>query len=195
MALQPNYTLCLDKGCTTFTFSDTTGSYNSISNPGGFGTPNISVSNITSATILIEIGTYSKLITIPLSSTPILGDLTDVKITATELGTAIADNVYTVTYTINTNTPTTGLFYFKKQQMFFACNAECCVYKMSTKVSTDNTTCDNTALNNFLNAYAYLQVLNNAARAGQNTKFTNTLTLLNKLCTASGCGCGCGGGC
>ena len=194
MALQPNFTLCLDKGCTTFTFSDTTGYYNSITNVGGWGNPNLAIENILSATILIEIGTYSKLITIPLTSPiPILENLLNFEINATTLGTAVADGVYTITYTI---TPKVGTAtYFKKLQMFFACNAECCVYKMSTKVSTDNTTCDNTALNNFLNAYAYLQVLNNAARAGQNNKFTNTLTLLNKLCTASGCGCGCSGGC
>jgi hypothetical protein len=191
MALQPNFTLCLDKGCSTFTFTDTTGTYNEILNPGGYGAPNGTVETIDSATILFEFNGLSITKTFTLSSTPVIEDLTGIEFTAEDLGTAIIDGVYDLTYTVAYS----GSFYTKKQQMFFACNAECCIYKMSTKVTLDDCSCDNPALNNFLNAYTYLQVLKNAARAGQNTKFTNTLTLLNKLCTASGCGCGCSGGC
>ncbi len=189
MALQPNFTLCLDKGCSTFTFTDTTGTYDEILNPGGYGAPNGTVENIVSASILFEFNGLSIQKTFTLSDPPVIEDLTGIEFTAEDLGTEIVDGIYTLTYTVAYS----GSFYTKKQQMFFACNAECCVYKMSTKVTLEDCSCENPALNNFLNAYTYLQVLKNAARAGQNTKFTNTLTLLNKLCTASGCGCGCGG--
>lgn len=191
MSLQINYSFCLNKGCNTFTFSDTTGEYDAILNPGGYGTPNPGVEEISSAIIIIECNGNSKQLSIPLSDPPVIEDLQGFELTSEELEFDIVDGIYTVTYMVVFD----GDEYTKKQEMFFACNAECCVYKMSTKVSTDTENCNNTALNNFLNAYAYLQVLKNAARAGQNTKFTNTLTLLNKLCTASGCGCGCGGGC
>ena len=189
--LQPQFTFCLDKGCSTFTFTDTTGTYDEILNPGGYGAPNIALEDVVSAVVKIETGTTSQQISLTLSDPPVIEDLENITFTSTDLGFDIVDGVYTITYTV-ANSLTYSI---KKQEMFFACNAECCVYKMSTKVSTDTAECNTPAINNFLNAYTYLQVLKNAARAGQNTKFTNTLTLLNKLCTASGCGCGCGGGC
>src|SRR5690554_2056001 len=54
MSLLPKISVVFDDETKTVTITDTTGFYNETSNPGGYGTPNLDRSQITSAQIVIQ---------------------------------------------------------------------------------------------------------------------------------------------
>ncbi len=143
MPLLPTLSACITTACRKLSIPDTTGLYESTNNTGGWGTPNISPSDVDSAIITITLPgsdtEYSFDITAILQSTtlptsylpgytidPFDLDYSDFGVSSTD---KFPDGNYTITYTIVADeVEYTCTIYF-----YSFCNVCCCVNKMLTK--------------------------------------------------------------
>jgi len=201
MALIPTISACLE-GCTTISIKDTTGFYNSTTNPYGWNDittvwrtgPNLP--HVTSATLSISLngGTaleYNMTSTVQAAILPdfTLYEYTPVDSTGSTF--TLQDGYYNIIYTIVDSTETT---YQTEIEFVVYCNVACCVAKMAAKVAQELCQdCDSDAYNDFLIADGILQALKAVAESKGTAEFTKLLNKLQKLCTKTvgNCGCGC----
>ena len=201
MAFIPTISACLN-GCTGITFNDTTGFYNSVTNPYGWNDDltlwktNVDSPYVTAATISISLNggaatTINVLNKIQQSIFPEF-ELYQYTPVDTSGNFNLADGYYTITYTItdsNENVYTTDIVFV------VYCNVACCVANKAAAVANELCNdCDSQAYEDFLLADGILQALKATAESLGTAEFTKLLNKLQKLCgtsTTGGCGCGC----
>lgn len=199
MALIPSISICKSSDCKSLSLNETTGAYTLI-NLGGYGTPNVDLSDIISAVLTINI---------PGSSTPIVIDLfsitppdnfpSDDPTTPTfiidsvvlGLGPAgvLSDGLYTFQYDVTDNTNVT---YTYSTTFLMTCTIECCVAKLLAEVAKCGCDCDDDAKEDALFAYTLLVALKSSLSCDNNTtKTNNILSSLQRICKFKDCNCGC----
>jgi hypothetical protein len=203
MALIPTISACLN-GCTGITITDTTGFYNSTTNPGGWNNSstvyktNSSTPYVQSATLTITLNSSST----PLATINVLTAVQDSIFPVFDLytyapvdvfgNTTLADGSYTFEYTVVTNT---NITYVTDTLIVVYCNVICCVDKLAlAAIDQDCNTCESEAFNTFVLADGILQALKAVAECSGEAEFLKLLNKLQRLCgtsTTGGCGCGC----
>lgn len=192
MSLILQESVCESNNCSTILFSDITGAYNSSSNPGGYGTPNLDISSVIETHIKITLPDGSTLIDIlnPIGL-PTIDPNFQYTINALTLSNnaTIVDGLYKIEYTVSdgTNIYTTSIRYF-----LFTCNIECCVSKLFAKIAlVKDCNCDSNVIKNALYASALLEGLKANGDCANITLINDLITKLNKICgfTSSDCGC------
>jgi len=186
MALELNFELYTRRNSTQLVFEELTGVYSS-SNTSGWGSPNDSLSSVSSWVVSI---------TTPSSTTPYV--FTDpsnlpsnsngtIIITPTQLGYTtglISDGIYEVEYEVVTTNGT----YRKVLRFPIFSNVECCVKRMVLKL-IPGCCCSNKYVEQYLLAKANFDSLEVNAEFGNETLFNNFLTKLQLICSYSDCGC------
>lgn len=187
MAVSLQFEICQSSDCSTLTFKETTGAYNSLSNLTGWGSPNETVGAATAATLTVTFASGTaytiNLLTVGF---PTADSTIEYEIPGSSIGnssnSAIADQVITFTYTVTTETST----YTQTIQQAFYCNAQCCVLSMFADLDVE-CDCSEDQIANALKAYALFKGLVYAANCGSTNNFNSILAQVNKLCVNSNC--------
>jgi hypothetical protein len=203
MAFIPTISACLN-GCTGITFNDTTGFYNSVTNPYGWNNGVTLWKNqidgspyVTAATIGISLNggvatSVSVLDKIQDSVFPDFELYQYTPVDSTGSNFTLADGYYTIVYTITDNNENT---YVVDTTFVVYCNVACCVANKAAAVAAELCNdCDSQAYEDFLLADGILQALKATAESLGTAEFTKLLNKLQRLCgtsTTGGCGCGC----
>lgn len=189
MALTPKMNICLNAGCSTLTFTETTGAYDVSTNTTGYGAPNPAIGDVTQIVLNIT-SPDGELYIIDLTSEgfPTTDDELEYEIDMADLDDrdVIEDGYWSFTLTAVTGS---GSFTGYKSY-FFYCNAECCVNKLLSAVEADECMCDeenNKRIDRYIKVKTFLESLKNAANCYNETKFDNILTIINKLCRNADC--------
>lgn len=189
MALSLKIAICQNSDCKSVEFSETTGAY-STSNTGGWGSPNPTIADATSAilTITQPDGTVTTIASSLLYPTfPTTDDTVTYTIDSGDLAlgddVALPDGIYTFVYEVLT---TTGVYRVQLRKALY-CQAECCVNGLLAKVATEGCDCSSELVDNALEAYFWLQVLK--ASECNETAFDNALEIINRICDFNSCNC------
>lgn len=187
MALIPKIDLCVINNCTQIRFSENTGFYNP-ANLTGWGTPNPSVSTMTSAILEITPPGGIKY-TINAFATSIFpsddyGMSYDIPLSLIGNPTSIIDGQWLFTYIVSDGKETYTTSIYK----YFYCNSECCVTQMLADLDLSCDCCKNSdSYKNYILAWTQLQSLKKAAACGDSTNFITIKKIVDKLCLNSGC--------
>jgi hypothetical protein len=168
----------------TLRFKETTGSYDSVNNTTGWGAPNISISDVSSALLTIERpdgGVY----TIDLMATGLFPDDTKTKellITNSDLGYQgnIEDGIYKFTYTVLDNSNNE----YKQECMFvFILNLKCRFSKMI--VESIGCSCDclenESVLCNLINIDFLIRSLEYSIAIGDLDNISNSINKIKNI--------------
>jgi hypothetical protein len=198
--LQLGIHLCQTSNCKTIKFSETTGEYNASSNPGGWGTPNPEVGDVTSTVVAFTLpsGTISTFdsaelgVLNPFAAFPDDTGTLEVSLTMANFGgaatSAFADGVYSITYTVNGNVGVNTYTATVTQTFFLTCQIRCCIDKMFHLASqADCTDCKPEKLNNALEAESYLKAAEFAAACGKLEMAKKHLAKAQWICNNKNC--------
>lgn len=195
MALIPKISVCTKDNCKQFPITDITGLY-SITNTGGWGSPNLELDGVTEATILVTIPDNNALeidVTSEVTGAIIVDGIFELTILTMEdnfdgdKDTVFPDGIYELTYTIVGG----GETYTYSIKTFSTCNSACCLEKM--KVKFEEKMCTGCNWEDYWKNYNIAKfLLNGAKRAfacGDTTKAENLLDQVNKICKNTNCNC------
>jgi hypothetical protein len=201
MAFISTISACLN-GCTGITINDTTGFFNSDTNPYAWNNDttvwrtDIDDPYVTEATISISINggeptVVNVLPAVQAAVFPVF-ELYNYTPVDSSGNSTLQDGYYNIIYTV---TDSTEEVYQTEIEFVVYCNVACCVSKLAAKVAEELCNhCDSDAYNDFLIADGILQSLKAVAESLGTQEFTKLLTKLQRLCnqtSAGGCGCGC----
>lgn len=198
MALVPKISLSISNSCNKVDIWENTGLYHSTTNTGGWGTPNINTSVITSSVVNI----YDYLGTSLLQTIILKNGSVDVYAGAVSAPTPASfkalqsntwtqvDGIYKIEYTL-TNGST--VYTNAVQYQLFTCNLCNCMQGLMQKMLTQ---CSGKKLDKYKDVYNQLELLKygieSAFSCNDFTKVNNLLTNASTMCTTfSECGCGC----
>lgn len=190
--MEIDFDVCQNPGCESFDFSETTGVY-SLSNSGGWGTPNFAISDAFDAKIIVTLpdGTMCPSISLHPTFPDDTGTATwTVSNSTLGLTGSLPDGIYIIEYRVDIldglgNTQT----FNPKKQFLFTCTIKCCVDKLIAKIPTLDCSCDDKNVKNAMLAFSLYQALINAGKCGNYTEVANLLARLTKICNSRNCGC------
>ena len=129
------YDLCVINGCTQLQFSENTGIY-TLANPGGWGTPNIEIDNVVTATLLIKGPDgveYTIDLTIGNLPSNIVGFSYNIPLVSMGSPITITDGQWYFVYTVIDDN---DVEYSTTVNKYFTCNTKCCISNMLANVNT-----------------------------------------------------------
>lgn len=188
MALVPSIDLCLRSNCTDLIFTETTGAY-SDSNTGGYGSPNVTIGSIISATLVVT-NPAGTIYTIDLFNTgdfPTTNTTFEYTISLADIGniTSITDGYWTFVYTVSTDATDYSVTFAQT----FTCSINCCLSNMLSKINLLGCdSCKNTfTYEDYVKVKALKDSLINATECGNVDYIEDTLDILTRLCNKSKC--------
>lgn len=207
MALQLNFEVCSTADCQYMLFKDTTGSY-SMSNPGGWGTPNEDITSAYKAELIIgDPDGFTHTIDITNGAPSTVGDdfpNTDpniyfpisnstLSITPPATTTPIGDGLYNFTYKVYINGKEGDYYITKSKIILISCSVECATKKLMAGLSMCDCKCwDDKSYETAILAWTTLQSLLAARNCGTNQNTINKiLTNLQNILAISKSKCGC----
>ncbi len=189
--MQLDFSLCQKSDCTSFDITDTTGVYSS-GNSGGYGNPNFAISDAIDSRLYI---TDPQGVQTIINTYPTLPDSTGTAVftvTSSDLGGSgnLEDGIYVIKYQVDfNNSSSQTVQYDVVKTILLSCTIKCCIDKMIASIPDSDCSCDDKKIKNALLAFALYQGLIDAGKCGNETKATNILSSLNKLCDIKQCGC------
>lgn len=196
MALQLKLEVVQSDDLKTLRVTETTGIYNSVSNIGGFGSPNPTVGEVLTATIQFykrasdgQLTAYNLVNVYPALPSQNNGfiDITGEDI-GFGVGSTIGDGIYEIVYTV-TGVSGAAFTYILTTNVYITGAIECCWKNMSLKVSQCKCGCDK--LEDKFNDFTLnVRLLGSAISDQNDTVIQSYIDSLTNLCQSSGCGCG-----
>ncbi len=186
--VQLNFDICELSNCQTITFAETTGTYDAIENPNGWGSPNSVIDDADTATLEITqpdgtITTIDLFALTPSFPTTTLTQTYSISASTAGLSTtAFTDGKYTFVYTVTGTTGGNDFTYTQTVEQLFFCQARCCVDRLFAAIDDFTCDCNKTKINEAYQADILLRSLKRAAGCGDLNSFTDTLTIINNLC-------------
>lgn len=207
MSLQLNFEVCSTADCQYMLFKDTTGSY-SMSNPGGWGTPNEDIANAYKAELIIgDPDGFTHTIDITNGAPSTVGDdfpnldpniyfpisNSTLGITPPATTTPIGDGLYNFTYKVYVNGAEGDYYITKSKIILISCSVECATKKLMAGLSMCDCKCwDDKSYETAILAWTTLQTLLAARNCGTNQNTINKiLTNLQNILAISKSKCGC----
>lgn len=188
MALVVDFSVCQRKNCTKLLFTDTTGVYHASNNTGGYESPNMAGSAVTSAVFTLVGVTdtsysYEYDVTSQIPNT-VTGDI-EMNLVSEDLD----DGIYEATYTVTNGTATST----KVKRLLFTCHTKCCVTKMGAKIPeyrlTKNSEFFDNYLYKYLKAQALLDGITKAGACANEDAIETILELIQQMCNFEDCDC------
>lgn len=197
MALDPKIFIDIINNCNKVDVWESTGVYDVTNNPGGWGTPNINPSDVTTSYVKVYDYTGVTLLqTITLKETPIdlypaVVNSNTFKIATNNTWTQATDGVFKIIYTITDSL--SNVYNSSGQYELMICNLEYCMDKLIAKLVD---ICDEEKLKRYKETLDQLEILKygikTAFASGDFATATSLISDANTLCTTfSDCGCGC----
>jgi hypothetical protein len=189
MATITKFNIC-EQSCKKFVFTELTGDYDSVTNPTGWSTPNIDISDVLTSTLSIYKPNNTSPIIINLFPTyPTIDNTIEFEIDETILGSTISDGLYKFVYTI-TYTDSNNQIATISQTVYHAvyCNIKCCVDKLFAAIEDfDCGDCMKYQIEKALNAQVLFVSMINSAKCGRYIAFNNQLLMLQRMCNNKCC--------
>lgn len=195
MALEVKFNLCETTTCTKVKFTDHTGAYNVITNPGGYDENNEvpshpGTSEFEEATLTITTPSNASFSFDIHPTFPTINEETTFTVNGTDVGytnNSIVDGIYNVVYTISTDSQT----YTASKYFLFSCQLQCCIDKLYAKVTPEemHCNCDNTYLKAAMEAEGFLCAAKNALACGKISMAKNLLSKAQSICSNLKCKC------
>lgn len=187
MALALNFCYKPAPSCDSILFKESTGAYDSVTNPNGWGAPNTEIAEITAAVLIITKPDDTQVTidvwdTFPTTNTELIW-----QITAEDLGytTTMEDGLYTITYKLTTDTTT---YIHVTKTLLFSCTLNCQIKKIladSVKFQMNCDDCNSDINENILEAIKLSTMFNGLlymSECGTSTiKIKNALENLQTL--------------
>ena len=194
MALIPSINLCLKSNCVDLVFKETTGLY-SLSNLGGYGSPNNTTGSVTSAVLVITAPDSTEYTIDMLATTffPTSNTLYEFIIPLSDIGSpvTVADGYWTFVYTVTAPDPNTGIpaSFVATSALVVSCAANCCIANMLAQIKLNTCpTCDSLfSYEDYVKAVSLRDSMQEAANCGDAQYITDTLNILTKLCNKVKC--------
>lgn len=184
MSLKLNFDICQSTSCKWFSFKETTGLYNEITNPGGWGSPNEIISEGEDATLVV---------TLPGSTTPVSVDISSyfpsndptfsIDIINTDLGlstgSSLPGGIYEITYTVVVDTST----YSKTKYVIISCQYDCKIEQLLSNlvISECCLECDNEDFDKVIYLKTLLCIAKQAVDCGNLNRAQEALNTLDDL--------------
>ena len=194
MALQLKFTVPLASNCKGFVFTENTGAYNNPNNLTGWGSPNVALADVDTATLSVENltteVTYDDLDITPSST---VGNETaftteDLEIDGVSIGNVtLPDGLYCFTYTIVTNSAVT---YQQTVKMLFLCESCCKIKTKACEIDLQCGCCNEPCADEiwkFLQAYTELKVVEYSAYCGSTSNINKKIKSLQSFLTLFDC--------
>jgi hypothetical protein len=189
MALLPRLKVCQDSTGETLTVTDNSGLYNVTTNTGGWGTPNIDVTDPTVATLTVTppdgIEYEFDLLT-HLSATWPTANLVyfDVITLTADLlggtaGDALADGTYKFAYLLTYS----AIDYTQVAEFYLHIGTTACVQGMFADLEVADCSCDTDSLTRALYAWGLHEALRAAVSCGKAGRITDIQAALDKICS------------
>ncbi len=182
--------------CKSFEFVDTTGVYDASSNPGGFGSPNPPLSDVTVATVTITAYQSSTAYTVDvLRTSPPFPNTDDTPFTISNadlgLGTTsnIPSGIYQIEYSV-----TASSVYTVTKNIYLSCVHLCCLDELVSRYAAACNCNDKTKedlLKLVLRLEANILAIGKALSddCPKVAEAQNLIEWNNDICAGSGCGC------
>jgi hypothetical protein len=189
MALEIDFDICTQTACTEIKFTETTGIYQALSNPTGYGAPNPLVGDFVTATLLIiDPDGEEYEIDLGAESYP-KNDDDGYVIPAVDIGsrTLIEDGYWQFVYTIVDGAAES---YSATKTLIFSCNTNCCVRRLLLAINpdpNDTSVTNKKKIDRYLKAKIYLDLLKHYAYCGSTEDFDNLKLVIDKICENNGC--------
>lgn len=173
-------------------FSDCTGLY--INNGTGYGSPNLAIADITSATVAVIYpnGTTSQSFDITTAVIANAQGNYSREFSPSDFGLESFEDgwgqlVYTVTGTVSGN----SVSYSVTKKIFWSCDINCCIQKAAVTAALEDKACcdDCSKANLFLKMYTSYMSLKKALCCGNVDAVNKQWERLKKWCAGEDCGC------
>jgi len=190
MALIPKTNQCFTHNCSKLVVNDTTGEYSS-SNTGGWESPNIGLSDVAEALLIITLpsGTEHEFdVTDTVTGASIVNGFFQLaELTPEDFGLdCFSDGYYKFRYVI---TDEEGIEYVYCVEIYSTCKAFCCVQKMLLKWPKYLANCQTDKIMEYFKAEALLFSIQSAFASNDRTTADKHLLSLQKICKSCGCCC------
>ncbi len=191
MALQLSANICQSVDCKSLQFTETTRAYDATTNPTGWGTPNIDLSDAVTATLTVTSEDMPEDSVFDLLAEGFPTDDEDLIFTMSNedlnfgLANTITDGSYNFLYEVTTDSQS----YSVSVDVLIYCNVKCAVYNMLANLQVKCHDCHVEDVKEALLAWTYLQSLIHAALCGDKSRFEKILKILNKITINQDCGC------
>jgi|TARA_R110002126_G_scaffold159053_1_gene306349 hypothetical protein len=173
-------------------FKETTGAYDALNNTDGWGAPNEATTDAVTTTLtitdpsatvtILTSAELAGLASFPNSNTGLILQITP-EVIGGVIDSKFTDGLYTIAYEVITATTT----YNVTHKVFVSGQARCCVYGMLGDVDLGNCDCTSADLADALEAYTFYRSLIANAACGNETKYTQLLGIISKLCAHEHC--------
>lgn len=189
--MEIDFDVCQSSDCSSFDVTDTTGIYSS-GNPGGYGLPNFAISDAIDARLYVTLPNGIQVIftvfpTLPDSTGASVFNVTNIML---GYGGSLPDGVYVIEYQIDFNNANSQTAQYQSTKtILLSCSIKCCVDKLIAKIAVSNCSCDDSAVQTALLAFALYQSLLNSGKCGNLTNVANILARLQRMCGANNCNC------
>jgi len=193
MALVLKFSATLGDDCKSFNFIENTGAYDVSTNPTGWGTPNLSLGSVTSATLTVKNlttnVTYDDL-TITPSST--VGNTTtftteDLKVNGTSIGdVTLPDGQYCLIYTITAHSAT----YQQTIKKVWLCETCCKLKTKACELDLECGCCNDPCADEiwkFLQAWTELKIIEYSAYCSSESNINNKIKSLQSFIQTFDC--------
>jgi hypothetical protein len=192
MALTLKFTTKLSTDGKSLRFTETTGVYDSVNNPTGWGVSGSpSIGSINSCKIYITLDNETEY-TIDVLSSPLPSssngyyDITSEDI-GLDAGKVLPDGVYTIKYEVGVVSDNT--YISKLAYVLLDREVKCCVFKKIENILDLCDTCHDKKVIKYLLPFAYHKALLGAVKLGRLEKSREILIALQKYCSQTNCGC------
>lgn len=189
MALILDFKVCMNSLCDTATITDLTSAYSGIT-PGGYGTPNPAILDVTTSTIQIAKrgidGTWTANTIIDIYPDLPSASAGSVDIDTNEYTSGFWDGVYRFIYTITGEVSQVPFTYSKTIYRPISCAAKCCWQKLEKKIAT---CCTDEIMDKQRRVATLMRALEGSCDCGDLTKMQNIINELNNICKSCGCNC------
>lgn len=196
--LQLGIHLCQTNNCKTIKLSETTGSYDSVSNPGGWdsdGTDNPIIDDVTSINIKIKLPDSTEWNFDRTFTNDLLPDATglqEIEFDTTDFGQSIVasfdDGIYEVTYSVLGDMSADNYEESTFNKYLLTCQTRCCIDKLFHAASqSDCTDCKNEKLDKAIEADNTLRSAEYAALCGKFNMASKLLAKAQWICNTKNC--------
>lgn len=196
MALQLKFAVTLGDNCKSFTFTENTGTYNGSTNPTGYGTPNLTIGEVTSALLsvvnLTTNTTYDNLTITPSNTVGTQTNFTtqDLEIAGISIGdVTLPDGQYCFTYTVIGDISADEI-YQQTVKKVWLCESCCKIKTKACEIDLQCGCCNEPCADEiwkFLQAWTELKVIEYSAYCSSQSNINNKIKSLQSFLTTFDC--------
>lgn len=183
--------------CSSIYLFDKTGAYNALTNPGGYGSPNTPIGDVTTTVISILYAGATVAVNVSPTAFPSLPSSNPdaaYQILPSMIGlSSFPSGITQIDYSISGISGSTPFSYNYSLKILIDCEYRCCIDKknkeMALKIANGNCGCSSDSFMKTLALSTVLDAAHAAVCCGNETEANTLLSYIKTQCSDGGCGC------